>query len=79
MSASLWVKMPPHHTPTVELSVDGIDTTRQQHAAQDGLFGGHGIEQLAVDLAILKRIAQPLGVGGVGEGIRHGLVEARGS
>jgi hypothetical protein len=33
MSASLWVKMPAHHTPTVELPVDGIDTTRQQHAA----------------------------------------------
>jgi hypothetical protein len=33
MSASLWVKMPAHHTPMVELSVDGIDTTRQQHAA----------------------------------------------
>jgi hypothetical protein len=33
MSASLWVKMPPHHTPAVELSVDGIDTTRQQDAA----------------------------------------------
>ncbi len=63
------------HAPALVVG-DAAQEPGNHRAAQDGLLGGHGVEQLAVDLTLVEHVSHALGVGRVGERVGHRLVEA---